>query len=868
LLMSLSALLSHWRSDPSIAANIVEWRILPARPAHTTPFPEQLHPGILKSLQEQGIQSLYIHQAAAWEHVQAGRNCVIVTGTASGKTLCYNLPIVDRLLRDPEARALFLFPTKALAQDQLTSLDDLLTAWKSGEYANPEIAPSVYDGDTSSDARPLIRKTARLLITNPDMLHAGILPHHTAWASFFQNLQFVVIDEMHIYRGVFGSHIANVIRRLKRITRHYGTSPLFILTSATISNPLQLASWLIEEPASFVTEDGSALGEKNFLIYNPPIVDRDLGLRRSLLQESVRLAGDLLTYQVQTILFGRARRTVEIMLAYLRERYDENEGNKNHGPGFPPSDSTIAYPSETIRGYRSGYLPRQRRQIEKGLRQGNVRAVVATNALELGIDIGGMGASLIAGYPGSITATWQQAGRAGRGTDSSLAILIASASPLDQFLAKHPDYFFGRTPEQALINPDNLLILLGHLGCAAFELPFQKGEGFGRVDAERISEFLEFLEQEGSLYRSGQKYFWMADRYPAEGVSLRSTTSQAVALQVQQGSNWTTIGQVDLPSANGLVHPGAVYLHEAQVFMVEELDLDQKIARLVPSQADYYTEPRSEVNVALLEKQAEESVAGGSKFTGEVSVTSQVMGYRKIKWYTHETLGTGEVSLPLTELQTVAYWLALSEQTVKNLREQGLWTNAPNDYGPDWSRLRDQVRARDGYRCQVCGAPELGRSHDVHHKVPFRSFDSLQQANQLSNLITLCPACHHQVETAVRIRSGLSGLAFVLANLVPLFLMCDRRDLGVHSDPESSLAEGQPAVIIYEQVPAGIGFSQRLFEIHDELMQRAYELVYRCECADGCPSCVGPGGENGSGGKLETLALLSELIQKEKTSIE
>ncbi len=853
--MSIPALLSHWRADPGVAENIVEWRTIPARPARLAPFPPNLSLTLQDSLQKRGIHSLYIHQAAAWEHVQAGRNCVIVTGTASGKTLCYQLPVIDRLLKDPQARALFLFPTKALAQDQLTAVRNLLAEQDITVEAGKDLAASVYDGDTPSSARPGIRSMARLLITNPDMLHAGILPHHTAWAAFFQNLQFVIIDEMHIYRGVFGSHIANVIRRLKRIARHYGASPRFILTSATISNPRQLAVWLIEEPVTLVDEDGSALGDKHFLIYNPPIVDRQLGLRRSLIQESVRLAEDLLAYQVQTIIFGRARRTVEIMLAYLRE------GQGDKGIGDPSTLSTLPSPQGSIRGYRSGYMPRQRRQIEQGLRQGNVRAVVATNALELGIDIGGMGAALLAGYPGTIAATWQQAGRAGRGTDSSLAVLIASASPLDQFLAQHPDYFFGRTPEQALINPDNLLILLGHLRCAAFELPFQAGESFGGVEPENLLDFLEFLRQEGFLYRSGQKYFWMADRYPAEGVSLRSTSPETVALQALQGSDWITIGQVDMPSAHWLVHPGAVYLHEAQVFLVEELDLEQKVAHLVATSADYYTEPHSEVSVSLLEMQVEEATQGGNKFRGEVSVTSQVTRYRKIKWYSHETLGFGEVSLPPSELQTSAYWLALSDQTVDSLREQGLWTNAPNDYGPGWARLRDEVRARDGYRCQVCGVPEVGRAHDVHHKIPFRSFFLRQEANQLSNLITLCPTCHRRVETAVRIRSGLAGLSFVLGNLSPLFLMCDSRDLGVHSDPQSPLADGQPAVIIYEQVPAGIGFSQRLFEVHDELMQRAYELVSKCECIDGCPSCVGPGGENGSGGKQETLALLSKLIE-------
>jgi DEAD/DEAH box helicase domain-containing protein len=751
-------------------------------------------------------------------------------------------------MKNPDARALLLFPTKALAQDQLASLRDLLVCEEPGGGKNIELVMGVYDGDTPSAARPGIRNAAHLVITNPDMLHSGILPHHTAWSTFFQNLQFVVIDEMHTYRGVFGSHIANVIRRLKRIANHYGSSPVFILTSATLSNPLQLAEWLIEEPISLVDEDGSALGAKHFLIYNPPIVDRELGIRRSLLQESVRLAQDLIAYHVQTILFGRTRRTVEIMLAYLRESLEKGEENKGEALA-------------SVRGYRSGYLPRQRREIEQGLRQGEVQAVVTTNALELGIDIGGMGAAVLAGYPGTIASTWQQAGRAGRGTESSLVVLLASSSPLDQFLARHPEYFFGRTPEQGLINPDNLLILLGHLRCAAFELPFQAGDHFGSLPSERLSEFLEFLRQEGDLFQSKNKYFWMADRYPAEGVSLRSTTSETVALQVQQNSGWATIGQVDTLSAYWLVHPGAVYLHEAEVFMVEDLDLEQKVAHLAPTSVDYYTEPHSEVSVRLLEKQDEEEIPGGLKMRGEVAVTGQVVGYRKVKWYSHETLGLGEVSLPPTELQTSAYWLALSEQTVEYLRDQGLWTNAPNDYGPGWASLRDQVRARDGYRCQVCGLLEQGRAHDVHHKIPFRSFSSHQQANQFTNLITLCPSCHRRLETAVRIRSGLAGLSFVLGNLAPLFLMCDSRDLGVHSDPNSSLAEGRPTVVVYEHVSAGIGFSLRLYQVHSELMQRAYELVTTCECSDGCPSCVGPGGENGSGGKLETTALLSALTK-------
>jgi DEAD/DEAH box helicase domain-containing protein len=731
-----------------------------------------------------------------------------------------------------------------------------------------QVDVATYDGDTPADARPAIRAKACLVISNPDMLHTGVLPHHTLWADFFQHLQFVVIDEMHAYRGVFGSHVANVLRRLKRVARFYGSSPQFILTSATIANPVELAEQLIEEPVVLVDDDGAGRGTRHFLIYNPPVVNRDIGLRRSALLESVRLTGDLLQHNVQTIVFARTRRTVELILSYLRR--------KSVNP---------AYPCSEIRGYRSGYLPRQRREIEHGLREGEVRAVVATNALELGIDIGSMGAAMLAGYPGTIAGTWQQAGRAGRQEEASLATLITSANPLDQFLAHHPDYFFNRSPEQALINPDNLLILLGHLRCATFELPFQAGESFGRVEGTRVADFLQFLQAAGILHQSGDKYYWMADQYPAEGVSLRSASPETVLLQARDGDQWTTIGQVDHASAHWMVHPNAIYLHEGQVYLVEELDLAQHIARLRATDVDYYTQPRSETTVRLLEKLDEAKACGATKAYGEIAVTSQVIGFRKVKWFTHEQLGMGEVSLPPTELQTTGYWLALAEETAARLRDQGLWTNDPNDYGPNWPAQRDRARARDGYHCQNCGAPEKGHvlskagpephrkaeglskrhAHHVHHKIPFRAFASYQQANQLSNLVTLCPRCHRRAELVVRIRSGLAGLAFTLGHLAPLFLMCDTRDVGVHSDPQSPLADGRPAVVIYDQVPAGIGFSKRLFKLHDELMAHAYELVAACQCADGCPSCIGPAGEEGYGGKQETLAILEALSMDKRS---
>jgi DEAD/DEAH box helicase domain-containing protein len=832
--MSLSTLLSHWRAEPTIGGNIVEWHTVPARIEQLAPVPQGLHPALAEVLVRRGYPSLYSHQAAVWEHTQAGEHVALVTGTASGKTLAYNLPVLDRLLRVPEGRALYLFPTKALAQDQKTELEQFNRFLPD----NMHIPVGTYDGDTTQSARPKVRQNARIIISNPDMLHTGILPHHTRWAEFFANLQVVVIDEMHTYRGVFGSHVANVMRRLKRITQFYGASPQFILTSATIANPLELAGKLTETRPALVSEDGSPRGPKHFLIYNPPIVNQDLGIRRSVLQESVRLASDLLAYQIQTIVFGRSRRAIEVMLNYLRLE-----------SGSP----------EAVRGYRSGYLPRQRREIEAGLRSGEVRAVVATPALELGIDIGGMDAAVLAGYPGTISGAWQQAGRAGRARDVSLAVLATSANPLDQFLARHPEFFFGSSPEQALINPNNLLILLAHIRCAAFELPFHAGEGFGDVPGEDVEEFLHVLEQSNEVHESKGKYFWMADDFPAQAISLRSASPNSIILHAQTEEGWKIVGEVDSASADWFVHPEAVYMHEGQTYLVDELDMEQQLAYLVPVEVDYYTQPRQESQVSLLEIFAQAEAQGAAKAYGELNITSQVTGYHKIEWHTHQRLGIGVLEMPQKEFQTTGYWLSLHEGTINVLRDQKLWNSDPNRYGPNWPQQRDAARKRDHYTCQNCGAVEDGRSHDVHHKIPFRAFDDFLDANRLENLVTLCPACHRRAEAVVRVRSGLSGLAFALGHIAPLFLMCAPGDLGVHADPQSDLADGQPVVVLYEQVPAGVGFSERLFELHDEIMLRTYQLVQACECTDGCPSCVGPGGEQGAGSKQETLALLKLL---------
>ena len=548
------------------------------------------------------------------------------------------------------------------------------------------------------------------MLSNPDMLHTGILPHHTLWKDFFSSLRYVVVDELHTYRGIFGSHMANVLRRLRRICSFYGSKPIFILTSATIANPQELAEKLVEAPVALVDHDGSARGPRDFIIYNPPVVDRDLGLRRSHTLETVHLASELIQSGQQTIVFGRSRRTVELLLNYLHLE--------------------LADSSRQVHGYRSGYLPSERRAIEQGLRSGRVSAVVATTALELGIDIGSLGAAVLAGYPGTIAAARQQAGRAGRTRESSLAVLVASPDPLDQFLAHNPDYLFRRSPEQALINPDNLLILLAHLRCSAFELPFKRGEGFGNIDGHALSEFLDVLEETGVLHASGEKYFWMADRYPAGDISLRSASPDTVLLRAETDEGSQTIGIVDMPSAPWLVHAGAVYLHEGQSFLVESLDLENKTAHLQNFDADYYTEPQMDTTVNLVSLLTTDPAPGCQKNLGDLKVTSTVTGFRKVRWYTHEILGFGDLDLPPSDLMTQGFWITIMDETVKQLDAEGLWTNNENDYGPDWPRIRNDVRARDGYRCQVCGALEIGRSHHVHHKIPFRSFASRQEANR------------------------------------------------------------------------------------------------------------------------------------------
>ncbi len=831
-------ILSRWLSDSGVGPNIMFHTVQASKLPEVVEFPPNLHPWTKAGLEAAGYHALYRHQAQSLDVLASGGSLAIVTGTASGKSLCYNLPVIEEAIRRPKMTALYLFPTRALTQDQFSKIKELSQKISLVSAGACNLAPVIYDGDTPSGQRSAIRSSARVLLTNPDMLHTGILPHHTLWEQFFGNLGFVVIDEMHTYRGVFGSHVANVIRRLRRIAAFYGANPQFILTSATIANPRELAERLTEVPVEVVEEDYSPKSEKHLLIYNPPLINEELGLRKGALSEAVNLTGILLDNDIQTLIFTRSRRSVEIALRQLR--------------------STTLLEEQNLRGYRSGYLPRERRAIESDLRTGKARAVVATNALELGVDIGGMEAVLLVGYPGSISAARQQIGRAGRREAVSLAVFLATANPLDQFIARNPEFLVAGNPERALINPDNLLILLQHVRCAAFELPFRKNEAFGKFPANHLEDLLQYLEANGILKQSKDRYFWTSSQYPAQAMSLRSSSGVSIQL-IDETANSVTIGEIDAASAPWMVHPQAVYLHEGRSFLVNHLDLETHKAYLSPLEEDYYTEPKKDVQIQKLSELSGRNLSGASIGYGEVLVTSQLVGYRKIRWFTQEKLAEIPLELPPTQLRTVATWLVLDDMLVQDLRENGLWTNDPNQYGKDWPRIRLIVRLRDQFTCQVCGKIEQEAEHHVHHKVPFRQFSDPTMANRLENLVTLCPGCHQRVEVGVKMRSGVAGLGYVFHHLSPILLMCDINDLGLNADPQSTVADKQPAVVIYDQVPAGIGLSQTLYERYEELFEYAHDLVAHCNCTDGCPACVGPAAENGIGGKSATLGILKKL---------
>jgi DEAD/DEAH box helicase domain-containing protein len=812
---------------PSQADNPDGWitsvRRQPAVDARYAPFAEGVDPRLREVLAARGIDQMYSHQAEAVGHALAGRHVVVTTPTASGKTLCYNAPVLSGILRDPSTRALYFFPTKALAQDQLAELHDL-----SSRLSRPDeldIGVFTYDGDTPQDARRAIRGRAHVVLTNPDMIHSGILPHHPRWAKLFENLRYVVIDELHAYRGVFGSHLTNVLRRLRRVCRHYGSTPTFICSSATIANPRELAETLVEAPFELVAETGAPRGEKVFLFVNPPVVNRELGIRRSYLAETRRVAGEFLKRQLQLIVFAQSRLSTEILTTYLKDDFKGAPGTEDQ-----------------IRGYRGGYLPQRRREIERGLRAGHVRAVVSTNALELGVDIGALDVSVMAGYPGTIAATWQRAGRAGRRAGPSAAVLVASSAPLDQYVVRNPSYFFDASPEHALVNPDNLHILVDHVKCAAFELPFTSVEAFGHHD---VQDVLGVLQESGFVHRTedgagGAQWQWTNESYPADAVSLRAISSDNfVVVDTTRGAD--VIAETSFNSGPPTLHEKAIYLLEGELFQVERLDFEGRKAYVRRIDCDYYTDAITYTKVTVLETfaqgQDEEpadagrrepidtaSAAAGleqealeadppslpsgfgvaaargtlgdeARGHGEVHVSSRVVGFKKIKFYTNENVGSGELDLPEQQMHTTAYWLTVPPAVMTAL-----------PYAPD-----DR-------------------------------------------------------------RDGVVGLSFALRQVAQLLLMCDRQDVGVsigsaEGDDESTPMKGgqpatvsnQPRVFLYDNYPGGIGFSQPLFAMHGDLLARTRQLIAGCECEHGCPSCVGPLGDIGPLAKLVALRILDLL---------
>jgi DEAD/DEAH box helicase domain-containing protein len=771
-------------------------RRLEPRPAQYAPYPDAFDSSLREVLEARGIDQLYTHQAESIEHVLARRHVVITTPTASGKTLCYNAPVLNAILRDPSTRALYLFPTKALAQDQLAELHALANEMATRNAT--DVGVFTYDGDTPQDARRAIRGRAHVVLSNPDMLHAGILPHHPRWAKLFENLRYVVIDELHAYRGVFGSHLTNVLRRLRRICQHYGSDPVFICSSATIANPRELAESLVEQPFELVSDSGAPRGEKFFLFVNPPVVNRQLGIRRSYLAETRRVAAEFLNRQLQLIVFTQSRLTTEILTTYLKDDFERGPGTK-----------------EQIRGYRGGYLPQRRREIERGLREGSVRAVISTNALELGIDIGALDACVMAGYPGTIAATWQRAGRAGRRASRSAAVLVASSAPIDQFVVRNPSYFFDAAPEHALINPDNLHILVDHVKCAAFELPFTTVETYGRHD---VQEVLGVLAESGFVHRAdgpeegdGQ-WQWTSESYPADAVSLRSISSDNFIV-VDTTSGADVIGETSFNSGPPTLHEKAIYIVEGTLYQVEKLDFEGRKAYVRQIDCDYYTDAITYTKVRVLEtfgKGPENQT--GSNFTsreksdpvwfpglhshGEVHVSSRVVGFKKIKFYTNENIGSGELDLPEQQMHTTAYWLTVPRSAMQAL--------------------------------------------------PYAADDR---------------------------RDGVIGLAFAMRHIAQLLLMCDGQDIGISigagdegdeaalSGSEQPPADAdEPRIFIYDNYPGGIGFSEPLFGMHTELLSRTRELIARCDCEHGCPTCVGPVGNTGPLAKVVAMRILDLIL--------
>jgi DEAD/DEAH box helicase domain-containing protein len=633
-------------AEPSLAGGVVHRSTIPAKPADFLPMPEWLDPRIVAGLGSRGITSLYRHQAEAVEAVRAGEDVVVVTPTASGKSLCYLVPTLQALADDPTARALYLFPTKALGQDQVAELGALSRA------AGLEINASTYDGDTPNPIRSAIRSAGQVVVTNPDMLHAAILPHHTKWFQLFEQLRVIVIDELHTYRGLFGSHVANVLRRLLRICAHYGSHPVIVCCSATIGNPAELAAALTGRQPRLVDRNGAPSGERHIVMVQPPLLDPATGARGSALTLATRWALPFLKAGRQTLVFGRSRMGVELMLSTLRESLRLGDG-----------------PRSRVRGYRGGYLPTERRAVERGLRDGELLGVVTTNALELGVDVGQLDVAILAGYPGSIAATWQQMGRAGRRNATSVAVLIAGGGPVDRYVVEHPEFLLASAPEEARLDPDNLHVLLAHLKAACFELPFEPGERFGPGEAEPL---LAFLGEEGLVRRAGDdRWYWSNENFPASSVSLRAAAQENVVIIDTTPDRPRVIGEIDIFAAQTLVHEDAIYIHESAQYHVDTLDWDERKAYVRRVDIDHYTYADRAVTLKPLETFDAAPAAGGSRAHGEVMVSSLVSMFKKLKFGTDENLGWGPVHLPEIELQTTAYWL-MADEAAKGWRRADL----------------------------------------------------------------------------------------------------------------------------------------------------------------------------------------------------
>jgi DEAD/DEAH box helicase domain-containing protein len=731
------------REDRDFADRVTHWETIPAREGRFAEFPASLDGRIRSALEARGIKKIYSHQLTTWEAVRKGRSVVIVSPTASGKTLAFNMPVLQALLEDPDAKALYLFPTKALSQDQQSELNEVVLG---GEIP---VRIFTYDGDTPSSIRISARDEGRIIITNPDMLHTGVLPNHTKWIKVLKNLRFVVIDEMHSYRGVFGSHMTSVIRRLKRIAAFYGASPVFVCCSATIGNPHELARRILEQEVDLVDDNGSPSGERHFVLYNPPLVDRVQGIRRSVVLESQRIATRLLKAGVKTIVFARSRVRTELIASYIRDSlknfYTDNRGIR-------------------VESYRGGYLPNERRAIEKGLRDGSIQGVVSTNALELGIDIGGLDASVLAGFPGTIASSWQQAGRAGRRAAVSLSILVASSSATDQFVIRHPEYFFSRSPECGYIDPGNLYIRIDQLKCAVFELPFADGEAFGEGGGEGTAELLGSLAEQGVVRHAGKKWYWADRSYPAENVSLRTSTPENVVIvDTTKGRN-EVIGEMDLPSAKLLVFDNAIYIHHGDQFVVRSLDLANRRCFVEEADTDYWTDSIVKSDIKVLHQDEERVSAGIRAVLGDILVRTQATKFKKLKYHTNENVGYGDINLPPDEMHTRSVAL-----------------------------LFDAGSAAGGH---------------------FSALDELEQGIVVQRLGSL------------------------LRTVAPVFLLCDPRDLGVSERVKDPHFDA-PCLYIFDRYPGGIGLAEGFLRDMGRIVRGAQEAVERCECATGCPSCIG-----------------------------